>query len=176
MDQTGTFAEATSMDVDRDPQGRGTPPDTSFDEGYTPSTTRGQTTAGATGSVHTESYFTPLYNESQTTDHSNVNINQQPPTPKTTRDVEMAAAAEEAAAVAKESASTYDAEMEASASMEAEATSTVELQTTNDTEAEAAAANVAEFVARLATETEAATTDEAASIKAGSKAAATATA
>jgi len=68
------------------------------------STTRGQTTAGATGSVHTENYFTPLYNESQTTDHSNVNINQQPPTPETTRDVEMAAAAEATTAESEESA------------------------------------------------------------------------
>ncbi len=74
------------MDVDQDPQGRGAPPVTPFDEGFTPSTNRGQTTADATGSVHTENYFTPLYNESQKTDHANVNINQQPLAPETTRD------------------------------------------------------------------------------------------
>ena len=156
------------MDVDRDPQGRGTPPDTSFDEGYTPSTTRGQTTAGATGSVHTESYFTPLYNESQTTDHSNVNINQQPPTSEITRDVERATAAVAAAAEAEAVAATTTVEMEAAATMEVEATSSAELPAANDMEAEAATVNAEEFVTRLAAEVEAATTAEAATIKATS--------
>jgi len=133
------------MDVDRDPQGRGTPPGTPFDEGYIPSTTRGKTTAGATGSVHTENYFTLLYNESQTTDHSNVNINQQPPTPETPRDVEMAVAAEAATAEVEESA-TATADMEEAVAMKAEAATTAELQTSNDTEADPSAANAAEFV------------------------------
>ena len=70
------------MDVDQDPEGRETPPDTPLDEGFTPSTTRGQNIADATGSVHTEIYSILLYNESQTTDHSNVNINQQPLHPR----------------------------------------------------------------------------------------------
>ena len=59
--------------------------DTTFTEGFAPSTTRGQTTADPTESVHTENYFTPLYTESQATDFTNVNTNQQSPAPMRTR-------------------------------------------------------------------------------------------
>ncbi len=69
------------MEVEQDPQERGTPPGTLFDGGFTPSTTRGHTTADPAGGVHTENYFTPLDTESQATDHTNVNTKQQPPTP-----------------------------------------------------------------------------------------------
>ncbi len=112
------------MDVDQDPQGHGTPPSTPFDDGFTPSTTRGHTTVASTGSVRTENYFTPLYTESQETDHTNVNANQQPPTHEDTKNAYMAADAAAAAA-------------------EADAT-----------EAEVAAANAAELIARLAAEAE----------------------
>jgi hypothetical protein len=54
--------------------------------------------------VHTENYFTSLYNESQATDHTNVNINQHLPTLETTRDAKMVAA--EAAAAVEAKAST----------------------------------------------------------------------
>jgi hypothetical protein len=64
------------MEVDQDPQELGTPSGTPFDDGFTPFTTRGHTTANPTGSVHTENYFIPLYTESQATDHhTNVNTN-----------------------------------------------------------------------------------------------------
>ena len=76
------------MDVDQDPLGQGTPLGTPFNDGLTPSTTRG-TTTDPTGSVHTKNYFTPLYTESQATDHTNVNTEQQP-TPAATRDAKMA--------------------------------------------------------------------------------------
>jgi hypothetical protein len=69
------------MEVEQDPQEQGTPPGTPFDDGCTPPTTRGHTTADPAGSVHTENCFTPFYTESQATDHTNVNTNQQPPTP-----------------------------------------------------------------------------------------------
>ena len=94
------------MDVDQDPQKQGAPPSTPFDDGFTPSTTRGYTTTDPTGRVHTENNFTPLYSESQATDHTNVNTNQQPPKPAATLDEEMAAAAAAVAAEVEASAST----------------------------------------------------------------------
>ena len=175
-DQTGTSVGATDMDVDQNPQGRGNPPGTPFNEGYTPSAIRGQTTAEATGSVHTENFFTPLYNESQTTDHSNFNINHQAPRHENTRDIEMAAAAKTTTVEGEASATSSVAEMEEAAAMDAEAVKAAELQTTNDTEAEAAAANAAEFVARLTAEAKAVATDEATTIKAALEATATAAA
>jgi len=69
------------MDVDQDPPEQGTPPGTPFDEGFTPSTTKGQTSVDPTRGVHTENFLAPLYTESQETDHANVNTNQQPATP-----------------------------------------------------------------------------------------------
>ena len=63
------------MEMDQDPQGQGTPPGTPLEDGFTPSTTRGHTTMGPTGSVRTDNYFTPLYTETQETDHTNVNAN-----------------------------------------------------------------------------------------------------
>ena len=41
-DQAGTSARTTGMDVDQDPMEQGTPLGTPFDEGFTPSTTKGQ--------------------------------------------------------------------------------------------------------------------------------------
>jgi hypothetical protein len=73
------------MDVDQDPQGQGNPPGIPFDHGFTPSTTRGHATPDPTGSVYTENYFTPLYAESQATDHTNVNTNQHSTSPMRTR-------------------------------------------------------------------------------------------
>ena len=64
------------MDVDQDPQEQGTPPGTPFDDCFTPSMTRGYSTTDPTGRVHTEKYFTPLYTESQSTDHTNINTKQ----------------------------------------------------------------------------------------------------
>ena len=86
------------MDVDHDPLEQETSPGTPFDEGFTPSTTRGQTSADPTGSVHTENYLTPLYTESQATDYTNVNTNHQTPSSIRTRleairDAKLAAAA-----------------------------------------------------------------------------------
>jgi len=63
------------MEVDQDYQGQGTPLGTPFEDGFTPATTRGHTTMGPTGSVHTDNYFTPLYTETQETDHTNDNAN-----------------------------------------------------------------------------------------------------
>ena len=85
------------MEVDQDFPEQGTPPGTPVEEGFTPSTARGQTSADPTIEVYTENYFTPLYNESQALDHSNVNTNQQYPPPMRThneaiRDAELAAA------------------------------------------------------------------------------------
>ena len=138
------------MDVDRDPQEKETPPGTLFDEGFTPSTARGYTSADPTGGVQTENFFTPLYTESQETDHTNVNTNQQPSTPADTHDAEMAAAAAAAATEAEVLAAAEVAEMEAA----------------NAIEEEAVAADAADFVARPATEAEAAATTEAATSQA----------
>jgi len=121
------------MDVDPDTQGQGTPPGTPFDDGFMPSTTRCYTIADPTGTVHTENYVTPLYTGSQTTDHANVNTNQQPFTPENIRDLDMAAIAEATAAEAKALSAAADA-AEAADAMEEEATT----------------ANAAEFRTRLA--------------------------
>jgi len=134
------------MDVDHDPQEHETPPDTPFDDGLTPSTARGYTSVDPTGGVHTENFSTPLYTESQATDHTNVNTNQQPPTPAATRDAEMAAVA--AAATAEAEASTT--------------TGVVEMKAADDMETDAATADAAELIARLAAEAEAAAAAEAA--------------
>ena len=75
---------------------------------------------GPTRSVRTDNYFTPLYTETQETDHTNDNPNQPPPTHEDTNDADLAAA---------EAAATTNAD---------------------DTEAEAAAADAANFIARLA--------------------------
>ena len=107
--------------------------DTTFTEGFAPSTTRGQTTADFTGSVHTENYFTPLYTESQATDHNNVNTNQQPPIPPAPRDAAMAVVAATTAVEAEASATSLAAKMQAS----------------DELEAEAAAVEAAEFLARM---------------------------
>jgi len=58
------------MDVDQVPPEQGIPPGTPFDEGFTPSTTIGQPSAGLTKAVHTENIFAPLYTESQEADHT----------------------------------------------------------------------------------------------------------
>jgi hypothetical protein len=73
------------MDVDQDLQEHDTPPGAPFDGGFTPSTTRGNTSADPTGGVHTENFFIPLYTESQETDYTNVNTNQRTPAPIRTR-------------------------------------------------------------------------------------------
>ena len=91
------------MDVDQDPMEQGTPPGTPFDENFSPSTTRGQTSADPTRGVHAETYFTPLYTESPATDYIDINTNQQSPAPMRTRneaikDANLAAAAAAAAA------------------------------------------------------------------------------
>ena len=70
-----------------------TPPVTPFADGFTPSTTRGQPPADTSKGVHTENLYTPLYTESQETDHTYVNTAQQPPTPTNTSDAAIAAAA-----------------------------------------------------------------------------------
>ena len=62
---TGDLQRATGMDVEHDPQEQEIPPETPFDEGFTPFTTRGYTSADPTGGVHTENFFIPLYTESQ---------------------------------------------------------------------------------------------------------------
>jgi hypothetical protein len=80
------------MDVDHDPSQQGTPPDTPFDEGFTPSTTIGQTSADPNRGFHTKNFVTPLYSESQETDHIYVNTTQQPQTLAATREAKMAAA------------------------------------------------------------------------------------
>jgi hypothetical protein len=70
---------AKGMAVDKDLQEQDTPPCTPFDDGFTPSTTRGNTSADPTDGIHTENFFTSLYTESQETDHTNVNTNQRTP-------------------------------------------------------------------------------------------------
>jgi len=74
------------MDVDQDLQEQGTPPGTPFDEGFTPSTAIGHTSVDPTGGVQTENFFTPLYTKSQETDLTNVNTNEQAPTPADNQD------------------------------------------------------------------------------------------
>ena len=81
------------MDVDQDTMERGTPSGTPFDEGFIPSTTKGQPSVATTMGVYTENLYTPLYTESQETDHTNVITAQQSPTPTDTRNADMAAAA-----------------------------------------------------------------------------------
>ena len=132
------------MDVDQDTIEQGTPPDTPFDEGFTPSTTRGQPSAATTRGVHAENLYTPLFTESQETDHTNDNTAQQPQAPPNTLDADMAAAAAVEAEAAK-----------------LEAAANAARQSTDDQEAEAAAAAAATFIARLAAETEAAAISEA---------------
>ena len=130
------------MEVDQDPHGQGTPPGTPFQDGFTPATTRGHTTTGPIGSVRTGNYFTPLYTETQETDHSNDNANQPPPTHEDVSDADLA-----------------DAEVAATAN-------------DDDAGAEAAASDAANFIARLAAETEAAKVDEAVAAEAAVNAAA----
>ena len=108
-DQAGTSTWATGMYVDQDPQGQETPSGAPFEDGFTPSTTRGKPTTDPTGGVNTENFFTPLYTEFQETDHTNVNTNQQTPAPIRTRleairDAELPVAAAVAAAEAEASA------------------------------------------------------------------------
>jgi hypothetical protein len=44
------------------------------------------------GSVRTDNYFTPLYKETQETEHSNDYANQPPPTHEDTKDADLTAA------------------------------------------------------------------------------------
>ena len=111
------------MEVDHDSQGQGIPTGTPFEDGFTPSMTRGHTTMSPTGSVHTDNYFTPFYTETRETDHTNVNASQQLPTHGNTGDTDLGAA---------EVAATSNAD---------------------DTEAEAATADAVDLIARLAAET-----------------------
>ena len=140
----GASTGATGMELDQDPQGQETPQSTSFEDGFTPSTTRGNTTTYPIGGVNTEKLLTPLYTESQEIDHTNVNTNLQTPAPIRTRleairHEELAVAAAAAAAEAEASAATADAEMEASAEMEAQAAATAAAETTTHLALEAAA-------------------------------------
>ena len=91
------------MEVNQDFPEQGTPPGTHFEEGFIPSIARDQTSADPPKGVYTETYFTPLYNKSQVSDHSNVNTNRQHPPPMRTRneairDAELATSAAAAAA------------------------------------------------------------------------------
>ena len=91
------------MEVDQNFPEQGTPPGTPFEEGFTPSAYKGQTSADPTRCVYIENYFTPLHDESQASDRSKVNTNRQHPPPirtrnKAIRDAELAAAAAAAAA------------------------------------------------------------------------------
>ena len=144
-DQAGTSTRATRMDVDQDPQGQETPPSTPFEDGFTRSTTKDNTTADPTNGVNTENFFTPHYTESPEIDHTNTNTNQQAPATIRTRleairDAELAADVAAAAAEAKASASSAANEMEAYAKMEAEAVATVAAETTAHLAAKAVAA------------------------------------
>jgi hypothetical protein len=56
-----------------------TPPGTPFDSDYPAQQTRGYTSTELNEGVYTENFFTPLYTDSQETDHTNAN-NAQPPT------------------------------------------------------------------------------------------------
>ena len=130
------------MEVNQDSQCQGTPPSTPFEDGFTLSMTRGHTTLGPTESVRTDNYFTPLYTETQETDHTNVNANQQPLTHGDIGPANLVAI--EAAAIAN----------------------------ADDTEAEAASVDAADFIARLAAEAKAAEVAEAATAEAEANAAA----
>ncbi len=66
------------MKVDQDLPGQGTPPCTPFEDGFTPSTTRGNAATIPTGSVRTDNYYTPLNTETQGTDPT-------PTTPRTNK-------------------------------------------------------------------------------------------
>jgi hypothetical protein len=114
------------MEVDHDLTGQGTPPGTPFEDGFTPSTTRGHTTSIPTRHTRIDNYYTPLIAENQETDPPNDAANQQTPTHGDTGAADQAAAGE---------------------------TGT---HTADDAEAEAAAAAGATFAARLAAEREAA--------------------
>ena len=59
-DQAMTSMGPTGLDVDQDPRELETPLGTPFDDGFTPSTTKGNTSVDPTGGVHTENFFTPL--------------------------------------------------------------------------------------------------------------------
>ena len=109
------------MDVDQDLHEQETPPGTPFDDGFTPSMTSGYTTAHPTGGVHTDNFYTPLYSESQAADHTNVNTNQQLPTPAATQYAKMAAVVAATAAKTEASVATTIVGMEAADEMEAEA-------------------------------------------------------
>ena len=72
-----------------------TPPGTPFDSDYPPQQTGGYTEPNE--GVHIENLFTPLYTDSQETDHTNVN-NAQPPTTAGTLDAGTTATAATGAA------------------------------------------------------------------------------
>ena len=147
------------MDFFQGPPEQGTPTGTPFDEGFTPSTTRGQPTADPTRGVRTENFFPPLYTESQETDHTNVNTTQQPPTPTATPDVDMAIAAAAEAKVAVPAA-----------------TPAAGRKGADDMEEETATTDAATFIARLAVETKAAAVAKATKAHAAAEAAAKAAA
>ncbi len=63
------------MEVDQDFPGQGTPLGTPFEDGFTPSTTRGHAATIPTGSVRTDNYYTPLNTETQETDLTKATAN-----------------------------------------------------------------------------------------------------
>ncbi len=143
------------MEVDQELLEQGTPPGTPFNEGFTPSKAKSLTPKDPTRGVYTNNYFTPLYNESQASDHSNVNTNQQHPPPMRTRnepirDAELAAIAA-AAAANQQPPTREDIQNVDTAAVVARAANLAET-----IEAEAVATNEARLEARLVEETKAA--------------------
>ena len=123
--------------AEEDPEVYGTPPGTPFDSDYPSHQTEGQTSADNTGGVRTENFFTPLYTESQDTDHTNIN-NTQPPV-----DIGPTDGTAEFAANSEEEREAIAA-AEAEAAMEiAEATAREEAEAAALAEAAAAAAGTA---------------------------------
>ena len=80
------------MEIDQDLPGQGTPPGTPFEDGFTPSTTRGYAATILTGSVRTDNYYIPLNTETQGTDPPNDTANQLAPTHGDTRAADLTAA------------------------------------------------------------------------------------
>jgi hypothetical protein len=121
--------------------------------------TRGQPPTNTSRGIHSENLYTPLYTESQETDHTYINTDQQPLVPMNTSDADIAAAAAAEAEAGK---------LETAANAAG--------QSTEDQKAEAAAAAAATFIARMAAETEAAAIAEAEKAQAEAEAAAKAAA
>ena len=115
--QEATSTGTTSMDVDQDLSEGTTPPGTPFEDDHTAHQQGGASFIDPPARVHTRNLFTPLYMETQETDHTTAITGHQPPQPPKERLATINEAEEEdlAAAAAAQAEAHRTAELEAEA-------------------------------------------------------------